>query len=312
MNTPHPPLASGSSRVRLTDRQGFLLPFVLLAVLAITSLALAALTLASAEHEGVEWQRAWVVGGAGTGTLPGPGPGDHLVVAHLGEGFRVVRALEVGEDAGGFDPRRASPLRLHHLAWCLDPVVEGAAPWAPWEGAPSGALPPHLGPLPVEALLDEGGFTPPPGPLPPPFPGEASEPLGALQLLPLPGPDGLLPRVALWSGTALGRPVMLLAAEGDLALAGAGEFSGVILLRGTLTVGEGVRVRGGVRAGGGVVFEGAGAMHGEGPGDDPGGAFGGGPAAHALVDDPVMRRAALSLLPTCPILVHLLGRLGRF
>ncbi len=309
MNTSNPPLAPGSSRVRLTDRQGFLLPFVLLAVLAITSLALAALTLASAEHEGVEWQRAWVAGGAGAATLPGPAPDDHQVVAHLHGGFRVVQAREAAGGAGGaggLDPRRASPLRLHHLAWCLDPVAEGAAPWAPTGGPLSTPLPPQLGPVPVEALLEEGGVTPPPVPLPSPSDG------APLQLLPLPGPDGMLPRVGLWSGTALGRPVMVLAAEGDLALAGAGEFSGVILLRGTLTVGEGVRVRGGVRAGGGVVVEGAGAMDGDDPGDDPGGASGGSPGAHPLVDDPAVRRAALSLLPTCPVLVHLQGRLGRF
>lgn len=269
------------------DHRGFILPLTLLAVLALSALALAAWTLAAAEHQGVGWERRWLAGAAGPHTRPGPGAEAHRVVRRLPGGYRVVTA----PDTPG----------LHHLAWCLDPSAEAREGWLP----DAASAPPLVGPIPAPAWAGVGGLhalasgetlpavgvgdsvrvTVAPGT---PLPAVRVDPAGAGVLLIAPGSVELTPLRAP-AGDPL-REVVL---------------SGAFVIAGDLALAPGVQLIGGVRLGGALL--GGSLMSGTlfgthaGPPDSP-----------PLIAHEGTRRAALALLPTCPDLVHLLGRLGRF
>ncbi len=124
------------------------------------------------------------------------------------------------------------------------------------------------------------------GPLDPAGLARLVDRLGLPQL-PLPAgvsaAGGPLRVVAGGSGT------FLVVAEGDLELLGAGTVEGAVIAAGRLRLAPGVEVVGGVRA----------------VGFDAGGSA-------SRVPEPERVEAALGALPECPVLVHFLGRLGRF
>jgi hypothetical protein len=216
-------------------RRGFILPLVLLATLAITALAVAAFTLAQAEHQATEWERSWVgaVAGANGGGRP---------LAALGSGYHLVAVGDPG----------ASPLLRHEIWWCLDPRTEAAGEWTP------GNHPPRLGPLDPGRVLDLLGV-------------HAATEAGTEVLLGgAPGDSVRLAaadagRVAVVVGDA---GTLLVVAEGSVLLAGSGTVRGVLIVGGQLEVEDGVEIAGGARAGS---FAGTPAPEGEsGLGVDPG------------------------------------------
>jgi len=264
-----------------SDQRGFILPFVILATLAITSLALAAFTLARAEHRAAEWERGRLA------SLSDPwGQGVGLAeVANLGHGYRVVEASEVSAAPGageGLPPSFLSPLRVHRVAWCLNPDGEAAGAW--W----TSGSPPRLGPLGAAALLDL--LSQQPGAL---VGGEIVLPGGA---------EG--DSVRVWAGAdrvgALpgSGGTFLVVADGALALDGEGRLAGVLIAAGDVGIGAGVEVAGGIRAGGEVTRGPGGETESVLPTEDHG--------SRAL------RIQALGALPACPRLLWEGGRLGYF
>ena len=274
------------------SRGGFILPFVILAMLAVTSLALAAFTLARAEHRATEWERGRLA------ALADPmGHGIPLaVVATLGYGYQVVEAPDASVAGEGLPASFLSPLRLHRVAWCLVPNVEAGGAW--W----ASVSPPRLGPLGMAALVDlllrepgvvtgseivlpgvvEGdsvrvGIEPGGG-----AEGIGIEPVASYRVAALPGPGG----------------TFLVVADGALVLAGEGALAGVLIVGSDVRIGEGVDVAGGIRAGGEILN-------------------GVGEAAEPLlpVEDlasRALRTQALEALPSCPQFLWEGGRLGYF
>ncbi|CAN5796612.1 hypothetical protein BH23GEM11_BH23GEM11_16340 [soil metagenome] len=207
------------------DRRGFILPLVLLATLAITALAVAAFTLAQAEHRATEWERTWVGAVAGAdGRVGAPVAGP---LAALGSGYRLVAVGDAG----------TSPLLRHEVWWCLDPRAEAAGTWT------AGDHPPRLGPLGPARILDllgvhaetEEGTEVLVG-------GAGSTPGDSVRIVAV--DRGRLAVVAV--GEAGG---VLVVAEGSLRLAGSGTFRGALLVGGQLERPEAVEVLGGARAG---------------------------------------------------------------
>jgi hypothetical protein len=264
--------------VEPADQRGFILPFVILATLAITSLALAAFTLARAEHRAAEWER----GRLATLADLGGSEGSLNVVAALGAGYRVVGVAEdsrVDEDL----PRSfLSPLRLHRVAWCLDPDEEAEGGW--W----SSESPARLGPLRPSALVDL--LLRAPGVL---AGGEVVLPGGA---------EG--DSIRVWGGSdrvgALpgSGGTFLVVADGALGLTGEGTLAAVLIAAGDVVIGEGVEMAGGIRAGGEIL-------------SSVGGATGPFVQAEDLASR-VLRGQALRALPSCPRLLWEGGRLGYF
>jgi hypothetical protein len=284
----------------LRGRMGFILPFVLLATLAVTSLALAALALARAEHLAAEWERGRLAALADAGSGEGVGAGSLDEVATPGHGYRVVAPPHPTRAGTGLPGAFLSPLRLHRVAWCLDPEEEADGPW--W----TAGSPPRLGPLGVPALVDlllrlpgslTGDVIVLPGvvegdsmrlrgePGPGVGAGTGVEARGAFRVTVAPGPGG----------------GFLVVAEGSLRVGGTGTLAGVVLTEGDAVVDVGTEVVGGIRAGGRILR-------------DPGltapaedlRSPGGGPASRAF------RTAALGALPTCPHPLWDGGRLGYF
>jgi len=264
-----------------SDQRGFILPFVILATLAITSLALAAFTLARSEHRAAEWERGRLA------ALADPwGRGVGLAeVATLGHGYRVVEAPEVSAASGageGLPPSFLSPLRLHRVAWCLNLDEEASGAW--W----TSGSPPRLGPLGAAALLDL--LVRQPGVL---VGGEIVLPGGA---------EG--DSVRVWAGAdrvgALpgSGGTFLVVADGDLALDGEGMLDGVLIAAGDVGIGGRVEVAGGIRAGGEVLRDPGGETESVLPAENDG--------SRAL------RYQALGALPACPRLLWEGGRLGYF
>jgi len=293
---------------RLRGRRGFILPFVILATLAVTSLALAAFTLARAEHLAVEWERGRLAALADPGSGEGTGAGSLAVVASPGHGYRVVAAPRPTQVGTGLPGAFLSPLRLHRVAWCLDPEGEAEGPW--W----TAGFPPRLGPLGVPALVDLLLR------LPVSVTGEVIVLPGvvegdSIRLQGEPG-AGAGARTEAWNGAGTGmEPTeafrvtvapgpgggFLVVAEGSLRVGGTGTLAGVVLAEGDAVFGPGVEVAGGIRAGGRILR-------------DPGLTApaedllypGGGHASRAF------RTAAMGTLPTCPHPLWDGGRLGYF
>jgi len=217
-------------------RRGFILPLVLLATLAITALAVAAFTLAQAEHRATEWERSWVGAVAGAS-------GDGRPLAALGSGHHLVAVGEPG----------TSPLLRHEVWWCLDPRTEAAGVWTP------GAHPPRLGPMDPGPVLDLLGV-------------EVVTAAGAEVLLGgTPGDSVRL--VALDAGRvavvlAGDAEALLVVAEGSILLAGSGTVRGVLLVGGRLERQDAVAIAGGARAASFVAAPGSGDVNG--PGMDAG------------------------------------------
>ncbi len=261
-----------------SDQRGFILPFVILATLAITSLALAAFTLARAEHRAAEWERGRLAAlvdpwGRGVGLAE---------VVTLGHGYRVVEAPAASGAGEGLPPSFLSPLRLHRVAWCLNLDEEASGAW--W----TSGSPPRLGPLGAAALLDL--LLRQPGVL---VGGEIVLPGGA---------EG--DSVRVWAGAdrvgALpgSGGTFLVVADGALALDGEGRLAGVLIIAGDVGIGARVEVAGGIRAGGEIMRGPGGESESVLPAENHG--------ARAL------RIQALGALPACPRLLWEGGRLGYF
>ncbi|TVP42976.1 MAG: hypothetical protein EA350_14520, partial [Gemmatimonadales bacterium] len=194
-------------------RRGFILPMVLLATLALTALAVAAFTLAQAEHRATEWERSWVGAVAGAN-------GEARPLAALGSGYHLV---EVGGEG-------ASPLLRHEVRWCLDPRAEAAGVWSPGEHAP------RLGPLDPGQVLDLLGVR------------ATTEAGTGIPLGGAPGDSVRLVavdvgRVAVVAAGEAG--AVLIVAEGSVLLAGSGTVPALLLVGGQLELQGGVTVNGG-------------------------------------------------------------------
>jgi hypothetical protein len=290
--------------------RGFILVTVLVAVLVLTALSMAALSLALAEHRSAEWERRWV--GAG----PPEGGAALPMVAELGGGYRVVAAVEGGAGAivdapAEGEPQAGAPgafpaLAWHQVAWCLDPEREAAGPWGPtlvsagddlvpW---PDPLPAPRIGPLGVDALLQVAGASS--GEAPPLGPGGDVDLAHSDWILegPVPGSPPPPLRVLVGSGGAT-----LILAGGDLVIRAQGEgpvtLHGAVLTSGTLLLGSGVHLVGGVRG-----------LRAGGPGGEIEPESGLEPEASFAHHRPTVE-GALAALPTCPDSLAAFGRLGR-
>jgi len=201
---------------------GFVLPFTLLLLAALTALALAFQALAEADRKILQWDREALQRSVGP-----------VLEAHpLGFGYALVsRGSIQGGDLS--------------LIWTLYPAGASEEPWDPRGPSPEGPVQLNgtagmtgLGPL---SVLNWIGLLPPEPTLEPSF-----------------GAENDVPRTATFGGvlaTAIGLRVLqreggppLLLAPSDLSLTGTGPFFGVVLAGGWITLASEVVWIGGGRA----------------------------------------------------------------
>lgn len=239
----------------IRDRGGFLLPVVLLLLVAASGLAVVALQAARVEvmterwdahhlRERLRWER----------TLSGE-PAPDVEVRSLRGGFVLIRGR------AGAAPAPAG------VVWFLDPdsVAASLPPAAEvgWGTPGSGIVggDESCGPPPTEPWVRVREATAAPGPDPPLQPPPRLGPVGVPALLdraevglspgdPLPGAPApaviaVLPDSRITSGEGGG----VLVTEGSLVLAGDARWRGLVLVQGALTLEEEARVEGVVLVG---------------------------------------------------------------